>query len=87
MFGGDFPVGLCFAVRRIGEEGGNACGQVVVRSLEQQAGGAHWVAIGILLGDDDIQPAVAEPSSPELLEGERGGGEDLFVRRQAGMSS
>ena len=61
--------------------------QRLVRRLEEQAGRAQGVAVGILLGDDDVQPSMAEASTPQLLERERRRGEHGFVRRQAGQGT
>ena len=83
----DLPVGLGVAVRRVREQVADPGAQRLVRSLEEQAGRAQGVAVGILLGDDDVQPAVAEPPTPELLEGERRGGEDGLIGRQSGQGA
>ena len=83
----DLPVGLGIAVRRVREQVADPRAQGLVRSLEEQAGRAQGVAVGILLGDDDVQPAVAESPTPELLEGERRGGEDGLIGRQSGQGA
>ena len=87
MLSRDFPVGLGFAVRCIREEVGHAAGEGVIRGLEQQARGAQGIAVRVLLWDDDVQPAMALPSAPELLESEGGGSEHGRVRCQAGQAA
>ncbi len=84
---GDLPVGLGIAVRGVREQVADSGAQRLVRSLEKQAGRAEWIAVGILLGDDDVQPAVAEATTPELLERERRRGEYGLVRRQTGQGT
>ena len=87
MRSGDFPIGLGFAIRRICEEVGHAAREGVIRGLEQQARGAQGIAVRVLLRDDDVQPAVTLPATPELLEGEGSGREYGRVRRQAGHAA
>ena len=83
----NLPVGLGIAVRGVREQMADSRAQRLVRSLEEQAGRAEGVAVGILLRDDDVQPAVAEASTPELLERECRRGEHGLVRRQAGQGT
>ena len=83
----DLPVGLGIAIRGVGEQVADSGAQRLVRSLEEQAGRAQGIAVGILLRDDHVQPSVAEASTPELLERECSRGEHGFVRRQAGQGT
>ena len=83
----NLPVGLGVAVRGVGEQMVHSGAQRLIRGLEEQAGRAERVTVGILLRDDDVQPAVAEASTPELLERERRRGEHGLVRRQAGQGA
>ena len=80
----DLPVGLGIAIRGVREQVADSGAQRLIRRLEEQAGRAQRVTVGILLGYDDVQPAVAEASTPELLERECRRGEHGLVRRQAG---